>query len=222
MVYARAAAVGAVEREETRDDGEGGVFKGTKRKLGSSDARVAVGVGAGEIGNVTGGETGHVARETEGVRMASAAAAEMAGGGSAPSLDRGAVEPAASLDEPPPLPPPTPRPPARCFSIPTIRTAPTAPRVRLGGFDGCRFDARAEGEAARGWRVRPRRRAASNAMRAVVLERAAEAEGNRKVSAATSGRVAFQSLPDGRLVERHAVPDVGDASSADPASARRL
>lgn len=72
----------------------------------------------------------------------------------------------------------------------------------------------AEGEAARGAASDPVVASLQSAMRAAVRERAAEAEGNRKVSAATAGRVTFQSLPDGRLVVRYSVPDVGAGRSS--------
>ena len=153
-------------------------------------------------------------RETEGVRMASAAAAEMAGGGSAPSLDAEALN----------------RRVARRTAAVAAADATSTGAMLLDpddpdGTDGAGVSGSAasmaadlmraaEGEAARGIASDPVVASLQNAMRAVVLERAAEAEGNRKVSAATSGRVAFQSLPDGRLVVRYAVPDVGAGQSS--------
>jgi hypothetical protein len=47
------------------------------------------------------------------------------------------------------------------------------------------------------------------AMRAVVSERRAEAEGNAKVSAALTGGATFQTMPDGRLLVRYAATDAG-------------
>ena len=141
--------------------------------------------------------------------MASAAAAEMAGGGSAPSLDAEALN----------------RRVARRTAAVAAADATSTGAMLLDpddpdGTDGAGVSGSAasmaadlmraaEGEAARGIASDPVVASLQTPMRAVVLERAAEAEGNRKVSAATSGRVAFQSLPDGRLVVRYAVPDVG-------------
>ena len=145
--------------------------------------------------------------------MASAAAAEMAGGGSAPSLDAEALN----------------RRVARRTAAVAAADATSTGAMLLDpddpdGTDGTGVSGSAasmaadlmraaEGEAARG--------IASDPVVASLQTRcarwfwnAAEAEGNCKVSAATSGRVAFQSLPDGRLVVRYAVPRVGAGQSS--------
>ena len=67
----------------------------------------------------------------------------------------------------------------------------------------------AEASAARGSAADPTIASLQNAFQAVVQERAMEAEGNAKVSAAAAGSVTFQSLSDGRLVVRYSAPDVG-------------
>ena len=66
----------------------------------------------------------------------------------------------------------------------------------------------AEASAARGSAADPTIASLQNAFQAVVQERAMEAEGNRKVSAAVAGSATFQSLADGRLVVRYSAPDV--------------
>jgi len=75
----------------------------------------------------------------------------------------------------------------------------------------------AEGEAARASALDPTVASLQKAMQAVVTERAMEAEGNRKVSAALAGLVHFQALADGRLVVRYRAPNVGAGQSSAPA-----
>lgn len=72
----------------------------------------------------------------------------------------------------------------------------------------------AEGQALNAAASDPTVASLQRAMQAVITERALEAEGNRKVSAALAGRVHFQPLPDGRLVVRYVVPDVGAGSAS--------
>ena len=171
-----------------------GTFKGKKNKLGSSDDRVAVGVGGSVGGDVP----------------ASAAAAAIAGGGLGEGEGRQLT--VADIDGRV----------ARRTALHAARQAVSTAAMLAdpdggddNGGDGgaaARMAAdlmrAAEASAARGSAADPTIASLQNAFRAIVQERAAEAEGNRKVSAAVAGRVTFQSLIDGRLVVRYSAPDV--------------
>ena len=183
-----------------------GTFKGKKNRLGSSDDRVAVGVGGGPVGVVGGSVGGDV--------PASAAAAErtIAGpGGSGEGAGRRQLT-VADIDGRV----------ARRTALHAARRAVSTAAMLAdpdgedddGGDGGAaaRMAAdlmrAAEASAAGGSAADPTIASLQNAFQAVVQERAMEAEGNRKVSAAVAGSVTFQSLADGRLVVRYSAPDV--------------
>ena len=176
-----------------------GTFKGKKNKLGSSDDRVAVGVGGSVGGDVPASAA-----------AAEAAAAAIAGGGLGEGEGRQLT--VADIDGRV----------ARRTALHAARQAVSTAAMLAdpdGGDDdggdgaaAARMAAdlmrAAEASAARGSAADPTIASLQNAFRAIVQERAAEAEGNRKVSAAVAGRVTFQSLIDGRLVVRYSAPDV--------------
>ena len=66
----------------------------------------------------------------------------------------------------------------------------------------------AEASSARAAAADPTIASLQTAMQAVLNDRALEAEGNRKVSAALAGQVHFQPLGDGRVVVRYSTIDV--------------
>ncbi|ACO70093.1 SNF2 super family [Micromonas commoda] len=172
---------------------------GKKNKLGSSDDRVAVGVGGSVGGDVPASAA-----------AAEAAAAAIAGGGLGEGEGRQLT--VADIDGR------VARRTALHAARQAVSTAAMLDDPDGGDDDGgdggaaARMAAdlmrAAEASAARGSAADPTIASLQNAFRAIVQERAAEAEGNRKVSAAVAGRVTFQSLIDGRLVVRYSAPDV--------------
>lgn len=189
-----------------------GTFKGKKNRLGSSDDRLAVGVGgSGQVGGDTAG--GDVPASRGGVPglPSEAAVAAIAGGGTGEGLI-GRQLTIEDIDGRV----------ARRTALHAARQAvSTAAMLADPGPDGGDDDGgsqatrmaadlmrAAEASAARGSAADPTIASLQNAFQAVVQERAMEAEGNRKVSAAVAGSATFQSLADGRLVVRYSAPDV--------------
>lgn len=178
-----------------------GTFKGKKNRLGLSDDRTAVGVG----GSAGGGDSASAS-------AAEIAAAEIAGRGTgegarqltADDINRRVARRTADLA-------------ARQAVSTAAMLADPDGEDGDGGGGGAAAAAQmamdlmraAEASAARGSAADPTIASLQNAFQAVVQERAMEAEGNAKVSAAAAGSVTFQSLSDGRLVVRYSAPDVG-------------
>ena len=182
-----------------------GTFKGKKNRLGLSDDRTAVGVGGSAGG---GGSASALASAS----AAEIAAAEIAGRGTgegarqltADDINRRVARRTADLA-------------ARQAVSTAAMLADPDGEDGDGGGGGAAAAAQmamdlmraAEASAARGSVADPTIASLQNAFQAVVQERAMEAEGNAKVSAAAAGSVTFQSLSDGRLVVRYSAPDVG-------------
>jgi hypothetical protein len=182
-----------------------GTFKGKKNRLGLSDDRTAVGVGGSAGG---GGSASALASAS----AAEIAAAEIAGRGTgegarqltADDINRRVARRTADLA-------------ARQAVSTAAMLADPDGEDGDGGGGGAAAAAQmamdlmraAEASAARGSAADPTIASLQNAFQAVVQERAMEAEGNAKVSAAAAGSVTFQSLSDGRLVVRYSAPDVG-------------
>ena len=187
-----------------------GTFKGKKNRLGLSDNRTAVGVG----GSAGGGGSASASASASAAEIAAAeiAAAEIAGRGTgegprqltADDINRRVARRTADLA-------------ARQAASTAAMLADPNGEDGDGGGGGAAAAAQmamdlmraAEASAAHGSAADPTIASLQNAFQAVVQERAMEAEGNAKVSAAAAGSVTFQSLSDGRLVVRYSAPDVG-------------
>ena len=178
------------------------MFRGKKRRLGSSDA----GFAAGDWASAT---------DSAGAAAAAAAAAAQMSA-SPPSGDRvfdsdaldrrvarrvAAVVAADDISSAAML-----RDPDAANDVPSAAFA-GVPSASAIAADLLRA---AEASSARGAAGDATVRSLQTAFRSVIAERAAETEGNAKVASALAGRARFRPLPDGRLVA--AYRDAGDAN----------
>ena len=174
-----------------------GKFRGQKNKLGSSDTRVATGVG------VDNGASASVRGDFAAAEFATAATAEISASPSVgrtvdvDALDRWVARRVASV--------------AAADDISSAAMLRDPDGEDGGGGNSSAqvmaLDLMRAAEAGSSGADNATIASLQTAFRSVVAERAAEASGNAKVSAAEAGTVTFQPLPDGRLVVRYSSPE---------------